>query len=33
MDIVYLLLIGVLGLSLIGLIAACRSLEERRHGR
>jgi hypothetical protein len=33
MDIVYLLLIGVLGLSLLALIAACRALEERRHGR
>jgi hypothetical protein len=33
MDIVYLLLIAVLGLSLLALIAACRALEERRHGR
>lgn len=33
MDIVYVLLIVVLGLSLIGLVATCRKLEERGNGR
>jgi hypothetical protein len=33
MDIVYVLLIVVFGLSLIGLVAACRKLEERGNGR
>lgn len=33
MDILYLLLIFGLGLSLIWLVAACRRLEERGHGR
>ena len=33
MDVVYLLLISGFGLSLIALIAACRGLEGRGHGR
>lgn len=33
MDIVYLLLIFLFGLSLIALVAGCRHLEERGHGR
>lgn len=33
MDILYLLLVFGFGLSLIGLVAACRRLEGRGHGR
>jgi hypothetical protein len=33
MDVVFLLLVFLFGMSMLWLIAACRRLEERGHGR